>query len=639
MIYIHNRDADLSHASAHDVFSFLLAADFERRSIDHESAFSTGRPAGTHRSRLPDVLADIQANAQAIEFEYGGLPPCREISLLIKHRIVWQQLLAIARDDLAIQQHGAGIVDLPVVVFRKPEENGDAKDLVPHPGNCGLDIVAQAGMKQQVLGWIPANAQFREYDDIGAVRIARALRMLDDLRRVPRDIANDEIDLGERNFDGVGHSGSSSGADDLLHLRAQLGRRTDSSDASSIQGLELVFRRALTASNNGAGVTHAFAWRCCDTGNVGNNRLRDIALDELSRRLFVGPANLANHDDAVGFRICFEELEAVDKIHATHRVAADTNTRGLAETICRRLIYGFVRKCARTGYDANAAFLVDEARHDTDLALFRRDDARAVRANQPAVIILQRRLDLDHVVDRNTFGNANNQTDSAISSFEDRIGCKRRWHVNHADIRACGGNCVTHRVVHRHAEVLLAATSRRYASDDLGAVLDALFSMEGPLVTRDALAEDLAVFVDQNTHSSIRQAAAATTFLAASVRSSAAMMSRPLFASSSRPVSTLVPSRRTTTGTFTPTSFTALMMPSAIRSQRTIPPKMLTRIASTLSFVRISLNAAATRSAVAPPPTSRKLAGSPPWSLMRSIVAIARPAPFTMHAILPSSDT
>jgi uncharacterized membrane protein len=46
-----------------------------------------------------------------------------------------------------------------------------------------------------------------------------------------------------------------------------------------------------------------------------------------------------------------------------------------------------------------------------------------------------------------------------------------------------------------------------------------------------------------------------------------------------------------------------------------------------------------TLSLVAPPPTSRKLAGSPPCSLIRSMVAIARPAPLTMHAISPSSET
>ena len=46
-----------------------------------------------------------------------------------------------------------------------------------------------------------------------------------------------------------------------------------------------------------------------------------------------------------------------------------------------------------------------------------------------------------------------------------------------------------------------------------------------------------------------------------------------------------------------------------------------------------------TCSALAPPPTSRKLAGSPPWYLMMSIVDMASPAPLTRQPMLPSSLT
>ncbi len=50
-------------------------------------------------------------------------------------------------------------------------------------------------------------------------------------------------------------------------------------------------------------------------------------------------------------------------------------------------------------------------------------------------------------------------------------------------------------------------------------------------------------------------------------------------------------------------------------------------------------SAAATLSAFAPPPMSRKLAGEPPKNLMMSMLAIASPAPFTMQPIWPSSLT
>ena len=45
--------------------------------------------------------------------------------------------------------------------------------------------------------------------------------------------------------------------------------------------------------------------------------------------------------------------------------------------------------------------------------------------------------------------------------------------------------------------------------------------------------------------------------------------------------SAFVPSRRTTTGTFNPSSSTASITPLATRSQRTMPPKILIKIALT----------------------------------------------------------
>ena len=75
------------------------------------------------------------------------------------------------------------------------------------------------------------------------------------------------------------------------------------------------------------------------------------------------------------------------------------------------------------------------------------------------------------------------------------------------------------------------------------------------------------------------------------------------------PSSSFVPFIRTTSGTLSDTAFAAATTPSAITSQRMMPPKMLTRIALSSGFVSMILNASVTFSAVAPPPTSRKLAG------------------------------
>ena len=64
---------------------------------------------------------------------------------------------------------------------------------------------------------------------------------------------------------------------------------------------------------------------------------------------------------------------------------------------------------------------------------------------------------------------------------------------------------------------------------------------------------------------------------------------------------------------------------------------MLINIAFTLGSERIILKPFETVSLFAPPPTSKKFAGSPPASLIISIVAIANPAPLTMQPTLPSS--
>ena len=53
------------------------------------------------------------------------------------------------------------------------------------------------------------------------------------------------------------------------------------------------------------------------------------------------------------------------------------------------------------------------------------------------------------------------------------------------------------------------------------------------------------------------------------------------------------------------------------------------RLSLTLGSFVTMLKAWNTPSSCTPPPRSKKLAGVPPWSLIMSIVAIAKPAPFT----------
>ena len=105
---------------------------------------------------------------------------------------------------------------------------------------------------------------------------------------------------------------------------------------------------------------------------------------------------------------------------------------------------------------------------------------------------------------------------------------------------------------------------------------------------------------------------AATTFSAASAMVSALMIGKPESFKICLPSTSLVPFIRTTKGTCKLTALLAATTPLAMVSHFMMPPKMLTKMAFKFGFFSMILKASVTFSVVAPPPTSKKLAGSPP---------------------------
>ena len=80
-------------------------------------------------------------------------------------------------------------------------------------------------------------------------------------------------------------------------------------------------------------------------------------------------------------------------------------------------------------------------------------------------------------------------------------------------------------------------------------------------------------------------------------------------------------------------------MPSTTTSHLTIPPKIFIKIDFTSLSESIIFIAYFTLSIFEPPPISKKFAGFPPKKLIKSIVAIANPAPLTKQPIFPSNLT
>src|SRR5262249_19558028 len=179
------------------------------------------------------------------------------------------------------------------------------------------------------------------------------------------------------------------------------------------------------------------------------------------------------------------------------------------------------------------------------------------------------------VEDWHPFRDADHELEPRVRGLEDRVGRVRRRHVDHAHRGARRLLRIGDRVEHRQTEMLLAAAARRDAGDDLGAVVEALLRVERALLAGEPLADHLGVAVDQDAHDFAP--ASFTTFDAASLSPVAGVMVKPLFASRSRPLSTFVPSSRTTTGTLTPTCFTAVMVASWAVLLPSRSPRLFTR--------------------------------------------------------------
>ena len=90
------------------------------------------------------------------------------------------------------------------------------------------------------------------------------------------------------------------------------------------------------------------------------------------------------------------------------------------------------------------------------------------------------------------------------------------------------------------------------------------------------------------------------------------MALKPASSRISSAISSLVPVRRITIGTWMSMRPVASTIPLATSSQRVMPPKMLKRIAFTFGSDVMISSAATTLSGFDDPPMSRKLAGSPP---------------------------
>ncbi len=179
------------------LLAVALLADVEGRGGEvDEQLRAREREVGGGRARLPHVLADGRAEQAVAEPDEDEVAPGREVAVLVEDAVVGEEALAHDRLDLAVRADRGGVEEVAVVVRRADERDHVAR-LGGDLGERALGRADEARPQEEVLGRIAGDRELGEEDDVGA-QPARLLEARDDLVPVSRQVADDRVDLRER---------------------------------------------------------------------------------------------------------------------------------------------------------------------------------------------------------------------------------------------------------------------------------------------------------------------------------------------------------------------------------------------------------------------------------------------------------
>src|SRR3954469_21140158 len=169
------------------------------------------------RARLPDVLADRQADRHAVQLDQRGLRARLEVARLVEDAVVGQEHLAVDRLDAALGEYRTRVVYVLTALGEADEGHqvavlGLARELLER----GARAVHEVRLQEEVLGRVAGQGQLGEHDELRAL-VARAADPLLDLPGVALDVAHGGVDLGERDpqrlgAHGHGYNGTPRGA-------------------------------------------------------------------------------------------------------------------------------------------------------------------------------------------------------------------------------------------------------------------------------------------------------------------------------------------------------------------------------------------------------------------------------------------
>jgi len=178
---------------------------------------------------------------------------------------------------------------------------------------------------------------------------------------------------------------------------------------------------SLASAHDRSGVTHTSSLGGGGPGDESGDRLLAMPGGPGGGLLLGGAADLADHDDRLGFGVLVEHLQNVEVGGAVDRVAADADAGALAVAAGGELPDGLVGEGAGARDDADVSLPVDVAGGDADaapavglLAGAGCDKTGAVRADEAGLGALHRVLHPHHVDDGDALGDADHEIESRL---------------------------------------------------------------------------------------------------------------------------------------------------------------------------------------------------------------------------------
>ena len=127
MIDIEGGHRPLLDHLGHLLMPFRGAIDRIGAAIDIDVYHGTGLEGPPRRAVVPDIFANTQGYLSAFKTKDAGLRAFLKVTLLIKHLVVGQMLLAVVGNDLAMVDHHRLVKQLAVFPLRVTDDDGNGQ--------------------------------------------------------------------------------------------------------------------------------------------------------------------------------------------------------------------------------------------------------------------------------------------------------------------------------------------------------------------------------------------------------------------------------------------------------------------------------------------------------------------------------